>query len=510
LSRRASLRDEDGISLVVAVCSMALMLMLSSIGLKQAVNALHHSGHQDNVKRALQAADAAIDTAVFRAERADLGNAININPLHPETVTNQNCVISRGDVLGGVDLAPLNALAPSDPNGRKWCPTTDPEPVGDGRATSQYRMSQLLRVGTGTCGSDGALSLDREVVAVGRSGNVVRRVHARMRASLALLSGAAVQSGSSTQALTMRDTARVLGDVQANAAISGTVGNVISGSATAGANASVTGVVPVGASGSACQPMVLPQVAQGDAPATNDNTLRTDGCVDLTALISVSCKPLLVTTGGVTYDPATRALRVWGNGRAVLNGSTYSFCSIRLENSGILQIKSTTPVTRIFLDDPNNCRTSGALIPNAGQITMDGQARILNCHLQTQPESLQLYAVGNATIPTTQTLQGGALLSGTGRAALCGANVPLVGEPMVVYAPRSTIELGGSTAIAGQVVGNVVHMSGVSAVQPVNALINLGRLGGNPILPLYQAEDYVECTGRSFTQLPANDPAQGC
>jgi type II secretory pathway pseudopilin PulG len=504
------LRDEAGISLAVAICSLALMLMLSSIGLKQAVNALHHSSKQDNVKRALQAADAAIDTAIFAAERADLGNALVVDPQHPETVTAQNCVISRGDVLGGVDLAPLDPLAPTDPNGRKWCPATDPQPVGDGRATAQYRLSQLLRVGSGDCGTDNTLSLDREIVAVGRSGNVRRRVHARMRAALALLSGAAVQAGSTTQALTMRDSARVLGDVQANAAISGTAGNVISGTATAGAGASVSGVVPLGASGSACAPMVLPQVDQGTAPTTNDNTLRTDGCVDLTALISVSCKPLLVTTGGVTYDPATRSLRVWGNGRAVLTGSTYSFCSIKLENSGILQIQSSTPITRIFLDDPDNCRVSGTPIANAGQITMDGQARILNCHLQTQPESLQLYAKGNETIATTQTLQGGALLSGTARAALCGANVPLVGEPMVLYAPRSTIELGGSTAIAGQVVGDVVHMSGLSTVQPVNALINIGRLGANPILPLYKPEDYVECTGHDFSDLPAHDPAQGC
>lgn len=510
MRRRRDLRDESGFSLAVAVCSLALMLSLSSLALKEVVSVLHQTAHQDNAKRALQAADAAIDVAVFRADRADLGNAINIDPLHPDAITAQNCVVSRGDVAGGIDLAPLDALGPADPNGHRWCPATDPEPVGDGRATARYRMSQLLRIGSGPCGASSTLGLDREIVAVGRAGGVTRRVHARLRAPLALLSGAAVQAASSTQPLTMRDSARVLGDVQANASITGTPANVISGRATSGSGGSVSGVVPAGSKGAACQPFVLPQVDQGSAAAANDNALRSDGCVDLTALVAVSCKPLLVTTGGVTYDAATRSLRVWGNGRTVLSGSTYSFCSIRLENSAVLQIRSTTPVTRIFIDDPDACRSGGAPIANAGQITIDGQARIVNCHLQTQPESLQIYAKGSATLATTQTLQGAGLLSGAARLALCGANVPLVGEPAVVYAPRSTVEFGGATALAGQLAGNVVHLSGTSAVQAVNALINLGRLGANPILPLYKPSEYVECTGLAFERLPASDPAQGC
>jgi hypothetical protein len=340
---------------------------------------------------------------------------------------------------------------------------------------------------------------------------VIRRVKARMRAAVALLSGAAVQSGSATRALEMRDTARVLGNVHANGPIVALVSNVIGGSATAGPGFGVSGgVIPAGSATPACQPFVLPQVDQGAARTTNDNGTFADACVDPVTLLGVPCKPLLVKTGGVDWDPAARTLRVWGNGRAVLTGATYSFCSIRLEHQGVLQVSPARPVTRVFLDDPDQCRQGGAPIPNAGQVTVDGQARILNCHLQTQPESLQLYAVGNAGMGTTQTLQGAGLVTGAVRAAACGANVPLVGEPLVLYAPRSKIELGGSTALAGQVAGDVVHMSGAAAVQPVNALINLGQLGANPVLPLYRPGDYVECTGRSLSSLPPNDPAQGC
>jgi hypothetical protein len=510
VSPRRRLAREEGISLTVAVCSLALMIMLGAVALQQAVTSLGHTGEQAHVKRALQAADAAIDVATFRLARLDLSGTLNIDPLNPLAVVKQSCIISRGDVAGGIGVAPLDALAPVDPNGRKWCPETAPEPAGDD-ATYSYRVSQLARVGGGTCDMNGLLNLDREIVAVGRSGGVTRRVRARLGASIALLSGAAVQSGSSTQPLTMRDTARVLGDVHGNGNITGTGLNLIAGNAVAGPGKAVSGVVPAGAAGAACQPFTLPQVDQGTAPTANQNTSRVDGCVDSLTMLTLSCTVLFTTTGGVQYDPARRTLRVWGNGRARLTGSTYSFCSIRLENSAILQIPSTTPTTRIFLDDPDKCRTSsGALIPNAGQITMDGQSRILNCHSQAQPESLQLYAVGNPSIPTTQTLASGGLLTGALRGVLCGLNVPLAGEPMTLYAPRSTVELGGSTAIAGQVAGDVVKLSGLAAVQPVNALINLNQLGANPILPLYKPQDYVECTGRDFARLPAANPAQGC
>jgi hypothetical protein len=310
----------------------------------------------------------------------------------------------------------------------------------------------------------------------------------------------------------MRDTARVLGDVNSNANITATGVNVIAGNAVAGPGGTVSGVVPAGASGAACTAFTLPLVDQGDAPSNNDNAARIDGCVDATSLLSLGCTVLGVTTGGVSYDAAKRTLRVWGNGRTILTGSTYSFCSIRLENSGTLQIRATTPTTRVFLDDPANCKdSSGNPIPNAGQITADGQSRIVNCHAQTDPQSLQVYAVGSPTIATTQTLAGGAVLTGTLRTALCGGSIPAVtGDPITLYAPRSTVELGGTTALAGQVVGDAVHLWGQSAVQPVNALINLNQLGANPVLPLYKPTGYVECTGLTFADLPAGDPAKGC
>jgi hypothetical protein len=81
---------------------------------------------------------------------------------------------------------------------------------------------------------------------------------------------------------------------------------------------------------------------------------------------------------------------------------------------------------------------------------------------------------------------------------------------MTIIAPRSRVDLGGSTAVSGQVAAGQVTMANTASVNPINALVNLSRLGSNPLLPLYKQTDYVECTGRDFTDLPAADPSQGC
>ena len=498
------LRAEDGISLIPAIAMLVILVLLGGVALTQAVGALRHTTRQYKVKAALQAADAAIDSAMYALNRADLGGALQVDPLNPGNILQQNCVVSTGDVTGDIDLAELPITAPTDSEGRRWCsPTGAPNP---GDEDWEYRVSQLARIGTDTCGADQTLSLDRHVVAVGHSGDVTRRVKVRLNAAIALLSGAAVQSGSATTDLTMSDTARVLGAVQSNASITGAATNTIAGNAIPGPGGAVSGPTVVGTTTPACHPFVLPAVDAAEALDDNDNGAWTQGCHAALTGLPTPCTILFSTTGGVIWSGGTRTLEVWGNGRAVLTGDTYALCHLRLRGSGQLVIPNSTPVARIFIDDPAEC--GGA--SGAGEIHVDGQARIVNCHLQTQPSSLQLYAVGNAGTATTQTFAGAGLLSGTLTAAVCGLNLALVGVPMTVYAPRSHVQIAGSTAIAGQVAGDSVELAGAAAVEPVNALINLNQLGANPVLPLYRQAEYVECTSRGFDELPEGDPAQGC
>lgn len=503
---RIRLSSERGSSLTVAIVSLALMITLGGVALQQAVHALQQTSDHTNTKRALQAADAGIEAAIYAIARLDLGGTLKIDPLDPSSVTTHNCVVT---VNSGQDLD-LAALAPAtgaDPDGNRWCPATTPESTGG--ATFSYRISQLARVSVGGCANGGPLSLQRYVVAVGRSGNQVRRVWARLQAPISLLSGAAVQSSSATVPLTLSGSARITGGAQSNASILGTPAQVIIGNATPGPGKTVQTPGPSvgGSRAAACAPFALPEVNQGSAPVSNHNSMYSVDCVNVLGL-PTPC------TGAdkVTYNAATRTLTLTGNARATLTGSTYSFCSVVLEGHGMLRIPSTTSAVRIFLDDPANCRDgSGNHLPGAGTIRMSQAARLVNCHLDTQPQSLQLYAVGNPTVPTTQILSSGGPLSSTLRTTLCGVSLPaLAGEPMLILAPHSRVELGGTVAISGQVAAREVRMSGGSSVTGINALANLDQLGVDPILPLYKAVDYRECTGKPFDRLPAVSPAQGC
>lgn len=504
-SRRAALASERGSAVVISIIVLALTFAVAALAVQQSISAQEHTRRDEHVKRAQAAADAGIDAAIFQLDKADLGGALQIDPLNPQDVATQTC-ISRVDAgAAGFDLVDL-------PAGASWCPAVSEDL---GASSYEYRISRLSRVGSGSCGGGATLSLDREIVSAGTSDGVTRRVRARLQAPVSLFSGAAVQSASSDTPMTMSGTASVLGNVHANHDIAGTGGApTIAGNATPGPDHTVSGIVPALSDNPACQRFSLPLVSQGDAPTINDNEGTptgagwTAGCVDhLTGLVPVPCDPpLLPATGGVDWDAAKRDLRIWGNAKLTLDGRTYSFCKLRIEGQGILVVPAGATPTRIFLDAPGSC----AGVTDAGQVTIDGLGRITNCHQQTEPASLQLYALGSGSSTTTQTLAGGAPLAADLTATLCGANLPLVGVPMTVYAPRSLVSLGGSTALAGQVAADVVRMSGAAAVHPVDALANLNAFGSKPILPLYRPKEYVECTARRFSELPADAPDQGC
>jgi hypothetical protein len=498
-------RSERGSALVIAVFAIWMAVMLGTVAVTNTVHALKNTDHQQHVKRAQQAADAAVDAAIFGLNRLGLVESLDIDPLNPATVLTQNCVVglSGGSAL---DLVPLPATS-------SWCPPASGT-LGDG-IDWEYRVSEVARVGNGQCGSGALLSLDRRIVAVGSSGTVRRRVAATLRAPVSLFSGAAVQSGSAATQLSMSGTARVTGNVHANASITGTGGvPVITGNATAGPGGAISAIVPAGLAGVSCHRFSLPAVNPGSAATANDNAgldtsdAQVGDCLDHALnLVGVWCKPpLLPKTGGFEWNAAQRTLRVWGNGVFRLPADTYSFCRIRLEGQGILLVPSGGPTRRVFLDAPESCGG----VANAGTITSDGLSRIVNCHPQTQPGSLQIYAVGSTTVATTQTFAGAGTLSGVLMSSLCGANIPLVGTPMTVYAPRSQVSLGGNAAIAGQVAANVVAMSGAASVTAVDSLVNLNELGANPVLPLYRPREYVSCTSKGFAELPAEDPALGC
>ena len=528
---RRRLAGEEGVAMAVAIAVLTMMMVLASVAVWQAVAALNVSTRDGHIKSAGQAADGAIDAAVYHHDRIDLENAVNL-PLDPTAVPSQACVAIQDDDLAVVDLG----SAVPDFEGKRWCPAVTEE-QGDGTRWS-YRVSELARVGIGPCGEDRIVSLDRTVVAVGESRGTVRRVKVTLRAPITLLSGAAVQSSSSTVPLTVGDLAAITGDVRSNGDIttSGTTttttvggvtttttssaGGTVTGNAIPGppAHTVAPGVTVTGTRTPACEQFDLPDVDAGDSESVNDNaTIVHDGkCIGSSTsalgVVSLSLKlcklPLLTQTGSVTWDPTKRTLALDGDARLELPNDTYSFCKITLTGSSAIVIPYTSAVTRIFLEDPTSDRCKD--VPGAGQISIDGTSRLINCHPVTNPETLQIYGIGSATAATVQSLAGGGALSALNLSTLCGVS-NAAGTPMFVYAPRSTVQVRGSTEIVGQVAGGVVQVGGSAKITAITGAINIGSLGAGALLPIYTPVDYVECTARSFSdpEILAN-PSKEC
>jgi type II secretory pathway pseudopilin PulG len=511
--RRAAGR-EDGVAAVVSLGVLAVMMILGAVAVFQAIAALDTSNRDRRIKTAGQAAEAAIDAAIFALGRIDLQGTIDIDPLNPTQMPLPTCINvdpnALTDDFEAVDL-PAGTLPSLD--GRRYCPVVTEE--AEGGATWSYTASEAARVSSGTCGEERVLTLDRTIVATGELNGVLRRVKVTLRAPVTFLSGAAVQSGSSTSPMTINGTSRVLGDVHSNHGIQTSSGTpLISGNATPGYGQSTSGfpLTVTGSRDAACERFVLPPVAPGDSRTDNDNALlaaqdSADQCLDaLLGMTTVSCvKPLVGRTGDISYNAGDRTLTLTGNAKAVLTGDTYNLCSVTLTGQSTLVVPNSSPVTRLFIDDPTAC--SG--VTGAGTITVDGTSRIVNCHLSTDPASFQLYAIGDDSTPTTQTLAGGGSLAATALGTVCGLALPAAGTPMVLYAPRSTLALRGATAISGQVVADLVWMNDSAAVQPVSSAINLGALGAGPLLPVYTPDEYVECTPMRLDAVAGN-PTQGC
>ena len=491
--------DGRGSAIVTVVFAIFLASLLGTIAVGNTVQALKHASKNEKIKRAQQGAESAVESAIFGLNRLDLLGALDVNAVAPQQVSVQSCLTSTA---AGMDLVQL-------PIGETWCGTVTQ--TSSSGVTWAYRISQLARVGT--CGTDGVISLDRRIVATGTYQGVTRRVTATLRAPITLMSGAAVQSGSTTTNMTLGGTAAITGNIHANAGISGTaIGPSVTGTAIAGPGASVSGFVAAGGNFTACTRFVLPNVAQGTAPTVNNNGTQdnpgwTVTCAEQATGLTVNCKPaLLSTTGGADWDASKRTLRTWGNAKVTLTGSTYSFCRLQMTGESLVVIPPTTSTVRIFLDDPANCNG----VTGPGQLTIDTNAKFTNCHAQTNPGSLQVYAVGSATTATTHTMAGAGLLTGGALQQICGVNLSLLGVPMIVYAPRSRLDIAGNTTIAGQVAANVVNISGQAKIVNQNAIVNLNELGARPVLPIYRPTGYLSCTSKSFDDLPLADPTYGC
>jgi hypothetical protein len=428
------LRSQHGIALPAALMILFILSLLGAALVHTAVSSGTESSRDRNVKRAVAAADAGIDVALYR-----------LNKLTPSAL---QCV-----VIGTLDLM-LEPLLPDD-----WCRVQN-ETLDSG-AIYSYRVS-----GGTELTLNGQKLLQRKIISTGVVGGVERRVLAVVGSAVGtpLFGGHAVMSD---ETLRLTGGARVAGSAASNGDVSLASTAEICGDITYGPGKQLitSGLghqCPGYAAGPASQPFLLNPVDQGNAPTDEGNDNDRFGSLDPWTL------PL-----GITWNPASRALVLKNGSTLTLTGNVYSLCRLEISNGAQLIIAPrnlSAPPLRIYIDEPENCGS----VAGAGSVELGNLGSITN--VNSNPATLNLYVVGSsAGTPTS-------IEFSNSSAAMS----------LLVYAPRSSVSLENGAAIIGAVAAKSVSLAGTAQVTWHQGADEVSV----PVLQLFRRQSWTECSAR--------------
>jgi Tfp pilus assembly protein PilX len=443
------LAEERGIAVPLSMLVLALMVLLGGVAIRQAVFASDESHKDRRVKRAIQAADAGIEAAIYRMNMMDV----------TRQAANSKCVTDNG----AGQLA-LTAAASG------WCPAVT-ETLANGTSYSYRAQPSPDLAALPAAQTD----ISWTVVSTGAASGESRRVAARVTGPRAsrLFGDYAV---SAREGISLDSNATVTGSVRANRGIQlnsnarvncWTDGTNTLGNATPGPGYTTTGSGSVcGSRAPAAETFSLAPV-NSDVANTNDN-----------GRICAAGGDPCSSAGSITWNPTSRVLRLNGGSTLTLGGSVYSLCQLHLDSDSRLIIapRPAGSSVRIYLDKPADC--PGVTGP---AISFNSNATVTNQN--SNPASLQFYVEGSRSIT---------LNSNT-----------TIAIPTVFYAPDSSFSMDSNSRILGAVVARTVHMNSNARVtwDP-----SVGNIWTDGVFPLASREDYRECQNPA----PAGGPAAGC
>ena len=167
MSRR-SLRAEDGFLLPGAIALLAIFVVLTGTAIALSLNSLDHTNHDRRVMRALQAADAGVDVAIFLLNHLLVSSSVTaaLGPI-PDAVASARCMsISAGTIT-------IHTTQPGD---APYC-LSQSGTAGDVEgATYSYQTSTAISL---TLGVDNLVI--RNIVSTGMADGAQRRVLVKVR-----------------------------------------------------------------------------------------------------------------------------------------------------------------------------------------------------------------------------------------------------------------------------------------------------------------------------------------
>jgi hypothetical protein len=419
-------------------------------------------------KRALAAAEAGLQTALYRMNR--IGTSDN-----------------------GTGCFTTTWVLPE--SGR--CPAATGS-LGNGAAYTYYVTPEL---GTGSCLGVAGLPTDRCITAVGTAGGVQRRVQLRASRlagppsykSIGLMSKSLMYAGNSSE---------ITSDVGANGHVH--FGN--SAKTFANSSADIVGGIfyPPGGtydtSGSgqdiAADPDRQPVATPYAFPATDFEAAEIAA-----QATNLRPSPPWTRPSNTTYDATTKHFTV--TGEATLPGGTYYFCRFYMANGAKLRF-SSTQATQIYVDSPSRegslCTTTTTpqwdgtfWLNNSNEFNKDGREDLVEIFVHgtswnaTRSNAPDCTPAGNTPPSPDVRCKSDVLLNNSS------------GFEGMIYAPNTTVELNNSGKMKGAIAADKIMFNNSVVFELTDAVKDSAPATTGGI----NRGNWVECR-------PANDHQSAC
>lgn len=420
-------RNEKGMAVPTALMALVASFALASVAVMSTVDVQQGTKRDHEAKEAIAAADAGANIALLRMNRF----LPSLSVAHP-------CIGPSGEYQ--------TASA-------GWCPATTTATVGN--AAYSYRISAYT----------GSGSID--VVSVGNSGKVSRRVDVSLKTS----SGKNVFA---EERLIGQEEINVKGGFQIETSI-GTNGNIVQN----GGSGTICGNDRHGIGKEAPSPKCNGQIIEENrelptfTPPANIATENSD------CLLAQKCTSGPFVGKIDTYSKKVSSKTPWEasnrvisytSGSLTMNGNDYWVCKVDI-NPGTLYMSAEAHV-RIFVDTPEHCGMSAG----ATQVNIGGSAQVISSAFDPK--------AGKYNVPEIYLL-------GNGKVNLQGTAT----NELLVYAPLGEIEMSGNVTWVGMMAARKITLNG-SVIFQSNSHIpepNIAYAGN------FQRSRYVECVGATAT-----------
>jgi hypothetical protein len=472
-------KSQEGVALPVAT-AMLLVISLFVVAFFSVTLQVNDTSIDDrSTKRALAAAEAGLQTALYRMNRI------------PTPDDGTSCFTFTWVVL------PASGQ----------CPAAPEVSLGNGAVFWYYVTPEL---GTGSCLGVAGLPTDRCITAVGKVGGVQRRVQVRASRltgppsykSIGLVSKSLMYAGNSSE---------ITSDVGSNGQVH--FGN--SAKTFSNSSAGIDGAVlhapgsTWGTSGSG------QQIAGGRQSVTTPfvfEPIKFEDAEIAAQQTNLKTSPLWTTTlpgsgTNYTYNATTKHFTVRDGKEVTLPGGTYYFCRLYMENGAKLKF-STTQATQIYVDSPSRtgslCTTTTTpqvdgtfWLNNSNEFNKDGREDLVEIFVHGTPYN------ANRTPPSWCTPAGDTPPAPDDR---CESDVLLnnsSGFEGMIYAPNTTVELNNSGKMKGAIAADKIRFNNSVVFELTDAVEDSAPATTGGI----NRGNWVECRAEPTV---TGDPESGC